>query len=247
MESSAINAPHPDGEPSFAGPPPDLTPEQAAEEGRRYREQHGEPEPESDHEAQQALKRAIAERERAETEEAPQPTGFADPFDEEDEPEQDPTQADDDGTTGSTTEPEAAGEPQSEEVGDPAPASDEAGDGAQAGAQPTQSPASAEDAKTRGAVEREYIVFHRIALTERVLKHLLDQLKNGDLAEPRVAFMEIHREITRNDKQAIGAAYDKHAERLGDTADLAAVSTRSFKQRRVQPEEVPQQRRIRIS
>lgn len=102
---------------------------------------------------------------------------------------------------------------------------------------PESEPSQTED-KTRGAVEREYIVFHRVKLTARVLEHLLKQLNEGEAAEPRVAFFELHRATTRNDKAAVAEAYTAHAERLGDRCNLAAVSSRSFKERKVEPRPV---------
>jgi hypothetical protein len=97
----------------------------------------------------------------------------------------------------------------------------------------------------RGDVSREYIVFHKVHLTSHLLQRMLAHLHNG--GDTPVAYVELHRGVARNDKQVISAAYALHKARLGDTAELAAVSARSFKERHVAPEEVPAERRVRIT
>jgi hypothetical protein len=121
----------------------------------------------------------------------------------------------------------------------------EPGDAPQTGAldQP-DAPDPAE--KSGGQLSREYIVFQKVALTEKTLRHLLLQIETGS-AMPRVAYFELARATTRNDKQAIGEAYAANQEQLGERCDLAAVSSRAFKERRVQPEEVPAERRVKIT
>lgn len=89
--------------------------------------------------------------------------------------------------------------------------------------------------KVSGKLEREYIVFQQVVLTDKVLRHLLKQIDEGNAPEPRVAYVELHRAVSRNDKQAIGLAYAANKESLGAVCDLAAVSSRSFKERHVAP------------
>jgi hypothetical protein len=98
--------------------------------------------------------------------------------------------------------------------------------------------ADAAEEKARGASEREYIVFQKVALTEKVLKALLKAIEDGDSPSPRVGYFELHRATTRNDRLAIGEAYKHHRSTLGERCDLAAVSSRSFKERSVKPREV---------
>lgn len=97
-----------------------------------------------------------------------------------------------------------------------------------------------EPAKT-GSTEREYIVFQRVPLTEKVLKHLLAAIEKGDAPTPRPAYFELHRATTRNDRQAIAEAYGENRDALGERCQLAAVSSRSFKERTVAPR-IPVQR-----
>jgi hypothetical protein len=92
--------------------------------------------------------------------------------------------------------------------------------------------------KQSGALEREYIVFQRVPLTERILKSLLKQIEDGNAPEPRVAYLELSRRTTRNDKQAVAQTYGEHKSALGDKCELAAVSSRSFKVRKVAPRQV---------
>jgi hypothetical protein len=102
-----------------------------------------------------------------------------------------------------------------------------------------------EPEKPRGQIERVYRVFERITLTEQVLRRLLADIESGTPAV-RVAFCEIHQATARNDKAAIAEAYSLHKGSLPARADLAAVSSRAFKERRVK-EEVPTQRRLSIT
>lgn len=116
--------------------------------------------------------------------------------------------------------------------GEPAPAAASAEEQA-------QEPAGGGSASAAGADERrltrEYVILHQVQLTERVLQHLMEELRKGDLAEPRVAYLELDRQTARNDKQAVGQAYSRFEERLGPKADLAAVTERGFKVRHVEP------------
>lgn len=114
------------------------------------------------------------------------------------------------------------------------------GDGAES------DPGQGEGDKTRGAAEREYIVFQKVPLTERVLKALLKQIEDGNAPSPRIAYFELQRETTRNDRTAVAKAYQKNRKTLGEKCELAAVSSRSFKERKVQPREVKPQEDIQI-
>jgi hypothetical protein len=91
------------------------------------------------------------------------------------------------------------------------------------------------DEKKRGPVTREYIVFQQVDLTHKVLEHLMGKLTSGENPEPVVAFVELHRSTARTDKLALTEAYSKHKDSLGKRCELAAVSARQFKTRRVQP------------
>lgn len=160
-------------------------------------------------------------------------------------------------TEPAAAEPEAAAEdePTKEDPTPPAPASGDAGSSATGGKSDPTPPAESDgptkvtdepapaaeppppaDAK-KGTQEREYIVFQKIALSERVLKVLLAQIESGDAPEPRVAYFELARPVARNDKQAVGTAYKANKEALGERADMAAVSSRSFQERTVKPRE----------
>ena len=157
------------------------------------------------------------------------PGAFASPDFEPEEPPAapDPTPADDAGTTGSTGEP--AEQPEGVRQA------------------PTVPPSQPAPQKQRGSVSRQYIVFQRLALTKRVLEHLLAELESGERGgEPRYAFFELHRTDARNANEAVTAAYDKHHERVGDTVDMAAVSNKSFQVRHLEPA-VPQKVTAKIS
>lgn len=124
---------------------------------------------------------------------------------------------------------EEKGEPE------PAPASEAAStpEDADEGPAPDDPPAP-----TRGAPERLYRVFQRVPLTDRVLRHMLEEIEAGRAPEPRVAFIETHHVEAKNDRQAIVETYKEHKDRLGPKCDLAAVSARSFKERHVEPRQV---------
>ncbi len=157
---------------------------------------------------QQAKLRAIAEREAAEKAAADEAAAAA---------------------AEATPEPEPE-TPAAEVAADVAPSE------ADAPADPSADP-PAEGAKQSGALEREYIVFQKIPLTEKVLKHLLAQIEAGKQGEPRVGYFELHRCEARNVNGAIAAAYTKHQKVLGEKADMAAVSSRSFQEKHVEPKQ----------
>lgn len=115
--------------------------------------------------------------------------------------------------------------------GQPAPASVPAEEQPQA---PAGEPTGAAE-PPHGSPEREYTVLQRVSLTETLLKHLLEEVRSGNVAEARTAFLELDRTTARNDRQAIGDTYKTHRARLGEMCDLAAVTTRSFKIRHVEP------------
>jgi hypothetical protein len=123
----------------------------------------------------------------------------------------------------------------------PQPAGDAGGPDPDPEAQVTDPPPD-----TRGSLTREYIVFHRVTLTEQTLRRMLAAIDAG-LPRVPVGFIEIHRAVTRNDKQAIAEAYAAHKDKVGDDCHLVAVSARAFKPRHVKPEPVPVERRISIS
>lgn len=238
MESSAINTPHPDGPPSdgeadlfFGGGEeeaapaasepvakqtedksggwPDLAPEDAKANAEAYREAHGEGEPLHTQVAQPKEPPAEAPKDEGEPAAADPPVADAS------------GPAETGGTTGSTTESAPA------EAAPGEPSEDDAADGEANG-----------EAKKSGPLEREYIVFHEVALTKRVLEHLLAQIEEG--AEARVAHFELHRVKTRNVNHAAGAAYRKHQSRFGTAkVTLHAVSEKSFQKRTVEPRERP--------
>lgn len=103
---------------------------------------------------------------------------------------------------------------------------------------PAASDGPTEAAAPRGSVDRTYIVFQKVPLTEKVLKHLLKQIEDGKAPEPRVAFFELQRPVARNDRTAVVETYRAHRESLGAECELAAVSERSFKERKVAPRQV---------
>lgn len=100
---------------------------------------------------------------------------------------------------------------------------------------PAGSAGQTDEASQQGSAEREYIVFQKLPLTEKVLKALLKEVESGNAPKPRVVFVELHRATTRNDRQAVAEAYKKNKDALGGECDLAAVSSRSFKERHVAP------------
>lgn len=168
--------------------------------------------------------RAIAERERevaeskveaeheaaAEAQAEPQP-----------EPEPDPTSpTPTDGSPAGTTEPTGEAEAQVSE------ASGEA-------------EAQAQAAKKSGDLSREYIVFRKLGLNKRVLEGLLKRIEDG-VQEELVAWIEVERLEARNVVGAVSGTYTKHQERLGGKVDLAAVSSRSFQVKHVEPKQVVQ-------
>lgn len=208
------------------------------------------------------------EEEAGETTPAPDPADFNPETGKFDEPQAqaapetpDPTPAVSDGATGSTTEPSAEEaakanaeieakqaqeqklrdmaatetEPAGDKPDDTALTDDEAAALAKAHAEAEGEGASG---KQSGSLEREYIVFQRVPLTERALKHLLSQIEDGKAAEPRLAYFELHRCEARNVNGAVAEAYTKHQKALGEKADLAAVSARSFQEKHVEPRKV---------
>ena len=191
MESSSINAPHPDDPDqeaaAFFGPEPDAENGVAAEEPPADPGDFQPPDFEDDDPS------APAEGQPAPASE-----------------EADPTPAEPDGATGSTT------------------------DGVQSA--PTRPPSEPQSEKARGSISRQYIVLHKLPLTERVLQHLLDELKSGDRGgEPRYGYFELHQKEARNANEAITDAYMKHHERIGDAVDLVAISEKAFQKRHVEP------------
>jgi hypothetical protein len=118
-------------------------------------------------------------------------------------------------------EPQAAPEPSSEAQGEDVLIE-------------AQQEALTETDKQRGAIDREYIVFRRTPLTATLLSSLLAELED-EAREPRLAYFELHRTVTRNDRDAVRQAYATHRHHLGSRCDLGVVSTRSFKIRHVEP------------
>jgi hypothetical protein len=121
--------------------------------------------------------------------------------------------------------PGAEADPAQEAPSQPAAEGETGGDG------------SAEE-KARGTVDREYIVFSRLVLTEPVLKELLRRIDAGEQPEPMAVWREVDRAQARNVNGAVGTAYTKHQKTLGEKADLAAVSSRSFQIKHVEPKQV---------
>jgi hypothetical protein len=105
-------------------------------------------------------------------------------------------------------------------------------------------PTSAE--KQRGAIDREYIVFQQVALTAGTLRGMLAELET-QAREPRVACLELHRTVARNDRDAAKAAYDVHKQQLGLHGELRVVSKRSFKERHFEPRVPVHQPKVRIT
>lgn len=137
---------------------------------------------------------------------------FLDP----EEQQEDPTPAEPDSTTGSTTE------------GQPAPAA----------APPAEQAQEAQEGpKQSGPLTRGYVVLHDLPLTKRVLEHLLKELEGGERGgEPRHAYFELHHvQDARNATQAVSTAYGLHKERLGAEADVIVVTEKAFQRRRIQP------------
>ena len=94
---------------------------------------------------------------------------------------------------------------------------------------------------------REYVVYQSIVLTERVLVHLLEQIRTGAAAEPRVALFELHRTTVRNDKQAAAEAYSLHHDRLGKIAQVVVATARSMKPRTIKPKDPNPSRALDIN
>jgi hypothetical protein len=161
--------------------------------------------------------RAIAERERADAESRVEAEAEQVAERQAEEPEAaaepDPTPADDSETT---TEPQ---------VSDDAEVEGEA-------------PAESTGAKKSGDLSREYIVFRKLGLNKRVLEGLLKRIEDGSQPDPLVAWVEVERLDARNVVGAVSGAYTKHQERLGNKVDLAAVSSRSFQVKHVEPKQV---------
>lgn len=107
--------------------------------------------------------------------------------------------------------------------------------------------AEAAVAKKRGSVNREYRVFHRLPLTEKALTFLLKQVQEGRQPEPRIAYFEVAAFDERNAVSAIARAYKEHEKILGEKADMAAVSAKSFQERHVEPKERPVERMLSIT
>jgi hypothetical protein len=102
-------------------------------------------------------------------------------------------------------------------------------------------------ARTGGSLEREYIVFQKVPLTEKTLRHLLTQFDKGEVTTVRVAYVELHRSTVRTDKAAVAEAYSIHHAELGNKCDLAAVSARAFKERHVEPRPTTPTTRLAIT
>lgn len=164
--------------------------------------------------------RAIAERERAEAEGRVE--AEAEQVAERQAEEPDPTSpTPTDSSPAGTTEPTGEAEPQVSE------ASGEA-------------EAQAQAAKKSGDLSREYIVFRKLGLNKRVLEGLLARIEDGSQPDPLVAWIEVERLEARNVVGAVGSTYTKHQQRLGNKVDLAAVSSRSFQVKHVEPRQVVQ-------
>jgi hypothetical protein len=245
VEASSINAPHPDdqaaedlffggGEEDEATPAAEPDPGTFDPVSGTFPEGEVEapakkPEPAAEAEvpdavAQQEKLRAIAQREADEAAaaaaEAVEDTPEAEAV--EDAPEPEPKEAVELPADGQDHEVEITGDA-------PEPEAEAGSSQVAVGEEPK--------AKQSGPLEREYIVFQKIPLTERVLKHLLKQIEDGKAAEPRVAFFELHRCEARNVNGAVAAAYTKHQSVLGEKADMAAVSSRSFQEKHVEPKQ----------
>lgn len=147
----------------------------------------------------------------------------------------DPTPAVEAGTTGSTgeaTDPTPPSPNTSAEPPTPSTSGEPAG-------QTTTAPAASggQTEKKGGNPEREYLVFHKVALTAPALKFLLGEIEAGNAPEPRVAYLRLHRSSTRKVESAIIEAYNEHKEALGEKCELAGVSERSFQERHVEPKQ----------
>lgn len=95
-----------------------------------------------------------------------------------------------------------------------------------------------EDAKKRGSIDREYIVFQKVPLTKAALAHLAKVLEAGDEGKVRIAYMEVDRLQARNAVQAVGVTFLANQESLGEKgATLAAVSSKSFQEKTVKPKQ----------
>lgn len=240
---SAINEPHPDeshdaADAFFGGPEEEATPdpgdfnpetgdfsqptsetrtdEERSEDAYQYAKSHGEPITEGMEAKHQAYLAASGQTPQAEegepsSEEVPEPLQQQERLRAIHEKEQEAAAAPDAAVAPEVTEPEPEAQPQ--------PAADSNG------------------AKKSGDLSREYIVFHRVPLTKKVLEYLLKQIVEGEAPEPQVAWIEVDRAEARNVNGAVAAAYTRRQDQLGKKVDLAAVSSRSFQVKHVEPKE----------
>lgn len=257
MEASSVNSPHPDAQPddaedffgtggetppqdpgnfdpesgSFKEPTETRTVEERAEDAYQYAKSHGEPITEGMEAKHQAFLAARGETPKAEegepsSEEVPEPLQQQARLRAiEERQKAEAADAPEPEVAAAVSEPAAEAQPQGD-VGDGAP-------------EPGTAPDSPEAGKKSGDLTREYIVFHRVPLSIKVLEHLLKQLQDGETAgEPQIAWIEVTRADARNVNGAVTAAYTSHQQQLGTKADLAAVSARAFQVKHVEPKQV---------
>lgn len=177
--------------------------------------------------------RAIAERERAEAAPEAEDAPDAPAAEVVDAPQVSP--ASDDAAPETEAAAEAAPSPAEGDESSSSSGADNDGGGSD-GAEGS----AGDGTKKSGDLSREYIVFRKLALTKRVLEGLLKRIEEGDLPEPLTAWIEVERLDARNVVGAVSATYTKNAKRLGDAVDLAAVSSRSFQVKHVEPKQVVQ-------
>jgi hypothetical protein len=139
------------------------------------------------------------------------------------------------------TEPEApATEPEPEPT-EPEPVVTE--DVPQAEAQAPQAPAAPLDPAVEPpepeaeskAEPRDYVVFQEMALTERMLKSLLEEFRTSSDPEPRKVYYVISTETKHTAIAALEAAYTTHKDALGEEATLVALTAKKWQPKRIKP------------
>jgi hypothetical protein len=110
------------------------------------------------------------------------------------------------------------------------------------------SPADVDGAvKKKPPIDREYIIYQPVKLTEATLTALLKEVQTGDGGSVREVLFELDRVTTRTTKEAAGQTYNKHKASLPEKVSLNVVSASSMQTKTIAPKERPVEVTLDIS
>lgn len=92
-----------------------------------------------------------------------------------------------------------------------------------------------EDEKGKKTKPRDYLVFHEVKLTQKVLKALIDEFEVGGDPQPRVAYFVLATETVRTSTEALTAAYTANRDALGEEATLVPLSDKAWSPKHIKP------------